>query len=241
MKSSRGALFALLLAGIAIPAAATEYRPLSESEKASIAREVIRYFKENPGELVQAIIDWRRRGEEALITPEDPVSGNPAGDVTVIEFTDLGCAPCRETATALKTIVATDGRVKVIHKDLPASGEDASNASLLMIASIRSGAERHKISDLVPAESFNSEAVIAALKSANLKDLSPDRLSAARDALTRNRLLAARLGIKSLPALAVVSGDRLKILTGQLSAEEIKGAVNEVRAASGGPIRTAPN
>src|SRR5690606_23241054 len=92
---------------------------LSEEDRRLIINEVVSYFKENPAELVEAIIDWREKTEKAVNTPEMPfpISGNPSGDVTIFEFPDYGCKACNVVSTIIDKVASEDRGVGIVHHD----------------------------------------------------------------------------------------------------------------------------
>jgi protein-disulfide isomerase len=55
--------------------------------------------------------------QELLNDPASPISGNPAGDVTVVEFFDYRCGYCKKAASALTQLQQSDARVRVVYKD----------------------------------------------------------------------------------------------------------------------------
>ncbi len=74
---------------------------------------------------------------EALVLrdPEIPVAGNPAGDVTIVEYFDYQCPYCRKLAPELRQVVHDDGKVRLILKDWPILGPVSVTASRAALAS----------------------------------------------------------------------------------------------------------
>ncbi len=55
-----------------------------------------------------------------VVTSTDPVRGNPAAPLAIVEFGDFLCAPCAETDSALQKFLADHpGKVKLVWKDFP--------------------------------------------------------------------------------------------------------------------------
>ncbi len=48
-----------------------------------------------------------------------PVLGNPAGDVTVVEFLDYRCPYCKAMHQSIADMIAADGNVRVVVKEFP--------------------------------------------------------------------------------------------------------------------------
>lgn len=69
-----------------------------------------------------------------LRDPEIPVGGNPAGDITIVEFSDYQCPYCRKVAPELRALVAEDGKIRMVFKDWPVLGKASVYAARLAIA-----------------------------------------------------------------------------------------------------------
>ena len=59
----------------------------------------------------------------------------PFSDVTIVEFNDYQCPYCKRAHQAVKSVVAADGKVKPVYKDLPILGEASKIAALAALAS----------------------------------------------------------------------------------------------------------
>jgi protein-disulfide isomerase len=57
--------------------------------------------------------------EEIFRSPATFVAGNPDGDVSVVAFFDYNCPYCRQGAPALAKLIANDGKVRLVLKELP--------------------------------------------------------------------------------------------------------------------------
>lgn len=69
-----------------------------------------------------------------LRDPDIPVAGNPAGDITIVEFFDFQCPYCKKLAPELNAAVKQDGKVRLVHKDWPILGPVSVYASRLVMA-----------------------------------------------------------------------------------------------------------
>jgi protein-disulfide isomerase len=58
---------------------------------------------------------------EAMVLrdPGVPVTGNPGGDITIVEWFDYQCPYCRRLEPELRQVVADDGKVRLVLKDWP--------------------------------------------------------------------------------------------------------------------------
>ena len=77
---------------------------------------------------------------ELLHDPDSPVSGNPSGDVTVIEFFDYRCGYCKRVAAAVTKLQQEDAGVRVVYKDFPILGDTSVFAARAALAAQRRAA-----------------------------------------------------------------------------------------------------
>ena len=73
---------------------------------------------------------------EPLATPP---SGSPQSDVTIVEYFDYNCPVCREIEPQLRRLVATDPKVRIVHKDWPVFGDGSVYAAYCSFAAARAG------------------------------------------------------------------------------------------------------
>jgi protein-disulfide isomerase len=73
---------------------------------------------------------------EALVLrdPDIPVTGNPDGDITIVEYFDYNCPYCRKIAPEIQQVVQDDGKVRLVLKDWPILGEVSMIASRMALA-----------------------------------------------------------------------------------------------------------
>jgi protein-disulfide isomerase len=69
-----------------------------------------------------------------LRDPEIPSVGNPAGDITIVEYFDFNCPYCRKLEPELRQVVQDDGKVKLVYKDWPVLGPVSIAAARLALA-----------------------------------------------------------------------------------------------------------
>jgi protein-disulfide isomerase len=74
---------------------------------------------------------------EALVLrdPDIPAAGNPAGDITIVEYFDYNCPYCRKIEPELQQVVHDDGKVRMIWKDWPILGPTSIVAARMALAS----------------------------------------------------------------------------------------------------------
>lgn len=83
----------------------------------------------------------RARAEDAVLNeaavlrdPDIPVAGNPAGDITIVEYFDYQCPYCRKVEPELRQVVQDDGKVRLIFKDWPILGSASVYAARMVLA-----------------------------------------------------------------------------------------------------------
>jgi protein-disulfide isomerase len=150
MTRFRLAAMALLLFATALPARAEDPAP---AEVAKIQKIVRDYLREHPEVIVDALQEYQHRQDtqkveqtrqtiaalkdELLHDPTSPVTGNPNGDVTVVEFFDYRCPYCKAVAPDLAKAVAADGKVRLIYKEFPILGPASITAAKAALAAVR--------------------------------------------------------------------------------------------------------
>lgn len=143
--------------------------------------------------------------------PTDPVRGNPAGAVTLVEFSDARCPYCKQLHTAMGNLVRRNPDVRVVLKDLPVLGPNSVLAARALLAAQRQGKYGPLHDALMALREDLTEPVIqreaekVGLDWARLRREMDD--PAIADRIARNRRMAELLRIEGTPA--VVIGDQL--------------------------------
>jgi protein-disulfide isomerase len=73
---------------------------------------------------------------EALVLrdPDVPVTGNAAGDISIVEWFDYQCPYCRKLEPELRQVVQDDGKVRLVLKDWPILGPVSVVAARMALA-----------------------------------------------------------------------------------------------------------
>src|SRR3546814_9852809 len=74
-----------------------------------------------------------------LRKPDSPVSGNLAGDVTMVEFFDYNCPYCRSVAQTLDRVMESDGSIRMVFKEFPILGSNSIFAAKAALAANAQG------------------------------------------------------------------------------------------------------
>ena len=210
-------------------------------------REVVReYLIENPEVIEEAIqvlqarreIERQERsraavaanGEALRAHPLSPVSGNPDGDVTVVEFFDYRCGYCRRVFPAVMALLGADPQVRVVWKEFPILGPVSRVASRAAMAADRQGLyHEFHVAVMGDDAELTEDGVIeiAAAVGLDVERLRRDMEAPEIEAyLAETAQLAQALGIGGTPAFVI--GDTL--VPGAVDEDTLKAMVAEARA-----------
>ncbi|MBS0518858.1 MAG: DsbA family protein [Proteobacteria bacterium] len=169
------------------------------------------------------------RGRDLTSDPDSPVSGNPNGDVTIVEFSDYQCPYCKRTYPVMKSVVAADGKVKVVYKDLPILGEASRIAALAALASRNQNKHEAFHNALMEfSGKLDRDQILALAASVGIdvdrlqKDMEDPKLLTI---IERNKDLAAALGVRGTPAFVIGK----QFVPGAIDADTLKQLIAEAR------------
>jgi protein-disulfide isomerase len=170
--------------------------------------------------------------EIVLRDPEIPVTGNPEGDVTIVEYFDYQCPYCKKVAPILAGVAKEDGRIRVVLKDWPVFGElSVQAARLVLAAKFQNKFHEAHYALMARPDKLTETRLVETLKEVGV-DL--EKLRAALDAhddaikaiLVRNTAQAKAFGFPGTPSF-VVGTFRVP---GVPTAEQFKLMIADVRA-----------
>jgi protein-disulfide isomerase len=222
-------------------APAAEFTPAQQAEIVTIMRDAL---KQDPSILRDAIValqaDDGERSQEAsraaiaqvrpqLVTPSDPVAGDPHGDVTIVEFFDTRCPYCRKMEPAMETLLAKDHKVRLVYKDLPILGPASVLGTKALLAAQKQDAYvkmREAVMKLPPDTTIGQIESSARALGLDWPRMAHDMDDPAVQArIDANLKLAHELGIQGTPALVI--GDDL--VPGAVELPELQKAVADAR------------
>lgn len=135
---------------ISAPLSVFAAETLSTGQKTEVEQVVREYLLKNPEIIVEAIQELQRRDKVAAAqqqrdamkamsadlttSPNDPIIGNPDGDVTMVEFFDYRCGFCKRVLDDVQTLIKEDGNIRYVLKEFPILGEDSVYASRAAMA-----------------------------------------------------------------------------------------------------------
>jgi protein-disulfide isomerase len=144
---------------------------------------------------------------ELLHDPVSPVSGNPKGEITLVEFYDYRCGFCKKAASAVTELQKVDPRVRVVYKDFPILGEPSELAAKAALASQAQGKHQAFHEALLASHAdMSKEAILKVAVNVGLdaKRLEADMANPKWQAvIEKNRALARELGISGTPGFIV--------------------------------------
>lgn len=208
------------------------------------------YIRNNPEVILEAVrnlqmreqAEQTRRREEALVTRRDhierdetsPVVGNPAGDVTVVEFFDYRCGYCKAVVPSVQRLLKDDPKVRFVMKEFPILSPESRTAARLALAVWRLEPKRYfalhtKLmeakGELTEARMFDiARSVGVNLERARREMEEPE----IERILDRNMELARTLGINGTPGFVVGR----QLVPGAVDLDTLKRLVAEARQGS---------
>ncbi len=238
------AMFAVLVTlGPAV--ARADEQPLTDKQQEAIKKLVHDYLMEHPETIMEAVQAYREKerlaaedaAKKAVVArhdqltndPTSPVVGNPDGDVTVVEFFDYHCPYCKAMSDNVLDMVNTDGKVRLIMKELPILGADSVYAARAAIASRRQHLyiEFHKaLMHLKGPLNEGSVMQTAAAVGLNVDKLKKDMNDQEVESIIDADLeLAREIGVDGTPGWVV--GD--KVTSGAMSPQAFKQLIDQGR------------
>ena len=79
------------------------------------------------------------RAADVFQDPASPVSGNPKGEVTLVEFFDYNCPYCRGMASLITKAEAADPWLRIVYKEFPILGPGSVFAAKAALAANKQG------------------------------------------------------------------------------------------------------
>jgi protein-disulfide isomerase len=239
-------LACLLISGTALFPVPTWADAFTSAQRAEIIAIIRDALKRDPSLLRDAVVALQTDDAErektasrgavlaakgALVTEDDPVVGNPRGNVTIVEFFDVRCPYCRKLEPEMSAFLAADHNVRLVYKDLPILGPASVVGTKALLAARKQDAYvrlRDAVMRMPPditRAGIETEAKKLGLDTARLlHDMDDPSIQTQIDA---NLRLAQRLNIQGTPAM-VVGND---LLSGAVDTAELKAAVAQARSA----------
>lgn len=210
---------------------------ISAKQRAAMEELVRAYILDHPEILPEAMDRLQQREAQARIAPmrgalETPfpgaVMGNPAGKVTLVEFTDFACTYCRRSVGDVDALIAANPDLRVVVRELPIIAPASEPAARMGLAAAAQGKYPAFHKAMFAGDAPGDASIAAAAGTAGV-DLATAR-SFARDAgvdqeIQRNLGLARQLGINGTPAWVIGN----ELLSGAVGKERLQQAIDAAR------------
>ncbi len=133
-----------------------------------------------------------------------PVGGNPAGDLSLLLFTDFNCGACRRAHGPMMRAIAADGGVRLAYMDWPIFGADSRAAALVAQAADAQGLTAAVHAAMMQGPRADGPGAEAALAQAGgdvaaLRAMLADEAPALMARLSRYAFHAFSLGLAGTP------------------------------------------
>jgi len=195
------------------------------------------YLLANPEVLPEAMDVLQRREQQSRIAPlraelERPfpgaVLGNPAGSVTLVEFSDYACTYCRQSVADVASLIAANPDLRVVVREFPILSPESVDAARMALAAAQQGKFAPFHEAMYRLGPPSAETIEAAAAEAGV-DLAEARSAIAGGQfdlqLQGNAQLAQQLGITGTPGWII--GDQA--LNGAVGRQAIGEAIEEAR------------
>ena len=232
------------------PAQALDLETMTDAERTAFRAEVRAYLMENPEVIIEAVNVLEQRqavadtaADQAMVIQNKAelfddgfswVGGNPDGDITLIEFMDYRCAYCRRAVPEVEKLLASDGNIRLIVKELPILGDDSTLSSRFAVATkMVAGSDAYKQVHDALMEYKGDVSDVALRRLADGLGLDTDAIMARMgddditEELAQTRALASRLSISGTPTFVLED----ELLRGYLSADQMAALVSQIRDA----------
>ncbi len=222
---------------------------MTEAERQTLRTEIRAYLLEYPEVIMEAvnILEARRKAnsmqaDAALIAanreqlynnPNSWVSGNPDGDVTLVEFADYRCGFCKKAHPEVKELLQRDPNIRMVVKEFPILGPDSIAVAHMAQAALDvDPANFEALNDaLMRFEGQLNEAIayqIADRVGYDIAALKERAASAEIEArIGDNYTLAQAMGLQGTPSFVIGN----QIIRGYVPLDKMLAAVADARAA----------
>jgi protein-disulfide isomerase len=210
---------------------------IDPAKRAAIEELVHAYLLDHPEVLPEAMdrlqaretADRLKPVRAALETPfPGAVLGNPAGKVTLVEFTDFACTYCRGSVADINALIATNPDLKVVLRELPIIAPTSDPAARMALAAAAQGKFAAYHAAMFAGPRPDSASITAAARVAGL-DLGAAQAFAKRSEVQQeiehNLAYARQLGISGTPAFAIGG----QIIPGAVGRDKLQDAVDAAR------------
>ena len=195
------------------------------------------YILEHPEIITEAVEILQRRevatrlgaAKGALTKPfPGAEAGNPKGDVTMVEFTDYNCGYCRSSMADVDRLLANDGNIRLIYREVPILIQTSRDAALWALAAAKQGKHKAFHKAMFSGGRPDAQTIRVAATKAGLDVAAAQKFTATTEAkaeLEQNLEMMQQVGFNGTPTFII--GDQ--ILEGAMGYDALKSAVAKAR------------
>ncbi|MGF1641559.1 MAG: DsbA family protein [Rhodospirillales bacterium] len=220
---------------------------MTDAQKQRFDALVRQYILDHPEVIVESLQAYQTRqraaeqrdAQAALVAmkgelendPRMPIAGNPAGDVTVVEFFDYRCTYCKRVLPAIQELIESDGNIRYVFVEFPVLGPESVTAARAALAVWNLRPETYFAFHTALLEARGSLSEDRVLQIATGLGLDAAQLRTAMadpkidEALERNYALGRRINVTGTPAF-VIGG---KLVPGAIDLAAMKQLVSAAR------------
>lgn len=170
-----------------------------------------------------------------LHQPDDPITGNPKGKVTIVEFFDYQCSHCSLMVPVIENIVRSNPNVRVVFKEYPMRGALSVYATRAALAANKQGKYlRFSRVLLSTRQTLTQSTILNIAKKVGLdvqqliKDMNS---SSVTNQIKTNFKLAQELHVTGTPAFIIANTNaqdarNIDLVLGEMSRSELQSAIN---------------
>lgn len=210
---------------------------IGAGQRAAIEALVRATILDHPEILPEAMEKLEARETAARLAPlrgavETPfpgaVLGNPAGKLTLVEFTDFACGYCRSSVADVDALVRSNPDLRVVIRHLPIIAPESGPAARMGLAAAAQGKYAAFHTAMFAGERPSQLSISAAAQAAGLDQAAAGSflaLPGAEQELERNIGFARQLGVGGTPAWAIGG----TVLSGAVGREKLQHAIDSAR------------
>ena len=156
-------------------------------------------------------------------------SGNPNGDIQVVEFTDYNCGYCRASVADVQRLLAGDRNIRLIYRELPILSQTSRDAALWALAAANQGKHKAFHDAMFAGGRPDAQTIRIAANKAGMNLAAAEKFAGSAEAaaeIESNLAIMQQVGFTGTPTFII--GDQ--ILEGALGHDALKAAVEKARA-----------
>ena len=187
---------------------------------------------------VLSVEAWASSEITALLhKANDPVLGNPKGEITIVEFFDYQCSHCIDMAPVMHDVINNNKEVRLVLKEFPIRGALSDYAARAALAANKQGKYADFSYALFVNQPLSEENILmlASNSGLNVEQLKKDMKDIAiKNQLASNINLARELKLTGTPAFFIgktdaTSLDNLQFFLGAMRQSELQTAIDKVK------------